>query len=169
MMMKKVMLGISLLLAFLLAGMGIHPVSANEGNPSYCVLIETDYGFANPDAVMGKLESKVQGDLVNPDSTNVVAQEVMNGRQLDELDYDELQTIGAKLGVDYVLLLEVYNNQEYDPSIHEVDCVLSVITVGSNVQKTQTSNILVPTGDNMQDENEVGVMQFLDEMEPIAW
>lgn len=169
MMMKKVMLVISMVLSFLLVGMGVHSVSANEGMPSYCLLIETDYGFSNPDEVMGKLESKVQGDLIDPDWTNEVAKECMDGRPLDELSYNDLQGIGVKLGVDYVLLLEVYNDTEYDPSIHQVDCVLSVITVGSDVQKTQTSNILVPTGNNMQDENQVGVMQFLDEMETIAF
>ena len=166
--MKKFAIIVSVICAFLFTAMGIKSVSA-AGVPSYCVLVATDYGMSDEISVLEKLNQKVPGDMISPETTmNAVANVVSGEKDIDELSTEEMQQVAANLFCDYIIVLHVYNDTEYDENIHNVECSVDIMNVGTGNEINHIGNILVGKGESIADENRDAMVQFIDDMNPVS-
>ena len=166
--MKKLAIIVSIICAFLFTAMGIKSVSAT-GIPSYCVLIESDYGISDEDTVMQKLNEKVVGDMIPPETTrNAMADVVADGKGVDELSVEELQKIATYLACDYVVIVRVYNDTEYDDLIHNVECSVDIMDAITGNEVNRIGNVLVAKGETPADENSDAMTRFIGDMGAVS-
>ena len=164
--MKKLAIIVSIICAFLFTAMGIKSVSANE-MPTYCVIVDSDYGFSDNDHIMGMLEEKIQGDLMNPQTTVEALENIAPDKEVSDLSTEELQALGKTLPVDYVVVLRVYNDSSYDDNIHNVNCVIDVVKTATGGEMSYMGNVLVAKGFVGEDENRDALEQFIEFSDPI--
>ena len=164
--MKKLSIIVSILLTLVLLTVGYKTVSA--AGATYCVVTDTNTGFSNQDSILGLLESKVDGDLMNPENTTEALDEILGiGVPVNEADTEDLQAVGKTLGVDYVIVLSNYTDTNYDESLHSVNCELEIIKVDSDVQNSMMMNVIVAKDDNLEEEAYNALSKFIESLDPI--
>ena len=165
--MKRIVFVISLLFTLLVLTVGYKTAYA-DSSASYCLITDSNTGASNQEQLMSQLQEKIDGHLIDPETTEEAIDEVMGtGVPVENADYDELQAIGQNLEADYVIVLRSYNDTQSYEDVHTVDCELDIIKVGSDIQKIFTGNFTVPVEDNVEDETYNALDEFLESMEPL--
>ena len=156
--MKKFVVLVSVVVAMFLSVLGIRNVSANASVPSYCVVFEQPYDTDMRNRVYNLFEEKVTGDLMSRIDTENAMEDLQ-----DTDGSVDLNKLGAREGVDYVVLLRVNNDTSYDDVLHNVKINVDVIEVGTKKVYTKSGNVIVPVMNNSNDEVMMALESLFDD------